>query len=618
MLRAQQTAESRFGDIAFPLFRFAKACACAPAELSARIAEGLADIDPRWGRAATAGGYINIYLNRARVINDFFERGVGDAGAASLVQEAESGALHKSESQDGTRQDDKEQIGASQESAPQQSMLQESAPQDRARQGDAPQSDALVLLYAGQNICIEYSSPNTNKPLHLGHLRNNVLGESIARILSRCGATVVRVNLINDRGIHICKSMAAYQRFGAGSTPQSEQKKPDLFVGDYYVAFDRWQREDARALEEAQQMLVKWEQGDAETRELWQQMRAWALTGIAETYRRTDIHFDALQYESDTYLFGKEIVEQGLARAIFRKAHDGAIEIDLSDIGLDTKTLLRADGTSIYITQDLGTAALRHRRWHFDRMIYVVANEQEYHFQVLFEIMKRLQFPFASRLFHRSYGMVKLPDGRMKSREGNVVDADALIDEVHDAVRREMNAESAYLREASGAEQRELAEKIAISSIHYWLLRADPLKDITFDTNQSISFTGNSGAYILYTITRMHHLRTHARHSAEASDQEASRAPGELLSHELEWQLIFLIAQYEEVIAEAAHNYTPFPIASYLYRLAQLFSRYYHDVPIAKERRPEYRAVRLALIAHLLSLFEHCCHLLVMPIVTDM
>ena len=565
----QNTNSADLGDIAFPLFPFAKRSAMSPTELAERVRQ-LIDDDPdyRWGRPQVASGYLNIYLNRADI-------------AARLLHHDREWEI----------------------------------------------SNAIVdSPLASQKICVEYSSPNTNKPLHLGHLRNNVLGASLARILAHCGATVTRINLINDRGVHICKSMAAYQRFADGAVPSDVGARPDTFVGDYYVRFSQWEREDPTVTKIAQQLLVKWEEGDEAIRRLWRTMRQWVLDGIKQTYRRTDIDFDLYQYESDLYLYGKQIVQNGLDSGVFHAAADGSVEIDLSDVKLGTKTLLRADGTAIYVTQDLGTVVRRYRELDFDRLIYVVANEQEYHFKVLFEIIARLKLPFASRLFHRSYGIVQLPDGRMKSREGTVVDADALIDEVRDAVSREMQSENRYRRRHSDAEKQDIAERIAIASIHYWLMKFDAHKNITFDTEGSISFSGNSGAYILYTIARLHHLLLHGATTDDNSGTNADdsgtnaddNSAGGMPTSDTEWQLLFLIAQFQQVISDAGQAYSPFPVAQYLYRLAHTFSRYYHDVPIAVEKDRALKRARLRLVRRLLLVFERCCYFLVMPTVTNM
>lgn len=429
--------------------------------------------------------------------------------------------------------------------------------------------------------------------------------------------------------------MAAYQRFGAGRTPPESGARPDVFVGDYYIRFAEWERSDpTEAAAEARELLRRWEAEDGEVRRLWADMRQWVLDGMRQTYRRTGIDFDLYQYESDTYLHGKEIVQRGVRSGVFRSAEDGSVEIDLSDVGLDVKKLLRSDGTAIYVTQDLGTVVQRHHDFTFDRLIYVVANEQEYHFRVLFELVSRLRLPFADRLAHRSYGMVQLPDGKMKSREGTVVDADDLIDEVRGVVAHAMKRENRYRTKYTAQEQERIAEQIAVASIHYWLVKFDPRTTITFDTEQSISFTGNSGAYILYTIARIHHLLLHASAEEDAgrgggaddassvdgngSADAAQDADAALLTHEIEWELLFLIAQFSEVIWEAGRDSTPFPIAQYLYRLAQTFSRYYHEVPIAIETDKQLRRARLRLARRLLAVLERCCYFLVMPTVSDM
>ncbi|MCB2173588.1 arginine--tRNA ligase, partial [archaeon] len=471
---------------------------------------------------------------------------------------------------------------------------------DQHRYGD---SDALK----NTKVMIEFSCPNTNKPLHLGHLRNDALGESTARILAAAGADVRKVNLINDRGIHICKSMLAYRTFGDGATPESTAQKSDHFVGDYYVRYAQWEKEDSGAADQAQEMLQKWENGDEETHRLWLLMNRWAIEGIEETYGRTGISFDQTYFESETYKSGRDEIHKGIEKGVFFRDEKGTVWVDLTDIELDKKVLLRADGTSLYLTQDIGTAIQRHQDWPFQKLIYVVASEQRYHFQVLFEVLRRLEKPWAKNLYHLAYGMVNLPEGKMKSREGTVVDADDLIDRLSAMATEEINAKG---RVDAGNDVSQTAEKIALAALHYYLLQTNPIKDMVFNPEESLSFTGNTGPYLQYVGARITSMlrKVPAPESVDAVTPETDD----------EWQLIHYLADYPRVIEEAARNYNPALVAGALYEIAKTFSRFYHDHPIAVAQDPQVRSHRLALSAAIGNVMRHGLHVLNIPFVEQM
>lgn len=459
-------------------------------------------------------------------------------------------------------------------------------------------------------IVLEYSSPNTNKPLHLGHVRNHLLGDSMYRILRALGHDVIRVQVINDRGIHICKSMLAWQKFGNGADPKSSNLKGDHFVGQYYVTFEKAYlaqveeglakgktREEAEAsapiLHEARTMLQQWELGDEAVLNLWRKMNAWVYEGFEETYQRLGIGFDRNYYESQTYLLGKNLIEQGLATGVFRRDEKGAVWADLQDIGLDSKIVLRSDGTSVYITQDLGTAEQRHKDWGFDRMIYTVADEQNYHFKVLFAILGKLGFDWAHRCFHLSYGMVDLPSGRMKSREGKVVDADDLLDEVQALAQVKM-AESEKLQSLAPEERRELALQIGLAALKFYILKVDPTKRMTFNPEDSIDMQGHTGPFVQYAHARI------ASMLAKVSDADAESSGGWALDNDRVWlpaelDLIRQFSQFELSVNLAADQYNPAHVADFAYGLATAFNRFYHDCPVLQEPRSETRLFRLAL-----------------------
>lgn len=458
---------------------------------------------------------------------------------------------------------------------------------------------------------VEYSSPNTNKPLHLGHLRNILLGYSLSQILAACGNRVVKTNIVNDRGIHICKSMLAWQKWGEGATPESAGKKGDHLIGDYYVLFDKHYREQVKELMEsglsedeakaqaplileAREMLRKWEAKDPEVRGLWQKMNEWVYAGFDATYQRMGVGFDKIYYESDTYLEGKELVLKGLEEGIMERHDDGSVWADLTADGLDNKLLLRADGTSVYMTQDIGTAKLRYRDYPIDKMIYVVGNEQNYHFQVLSILLDRLGFKWGKDLVHFSYGMVNLPNGRMKSREGTVVDADDLMaDMVADA--KKVIEERGEIKKLDGATPEEvdtIAETVGMGALKYFLLKVDPRKNMTFNPEESIDFNGNTGPFIQYTYARIRSvLRKAAESGVDTADYSAVK-PGER-----EIALIQRLADFPSTVSEAGRTYSPALIANYAYDLVKEYNQFYHDCTILGETDPAVRSLRLALSA---------------------
>ncbi|MDR0544707.1 MAG: arginine--tRNA ligase [Odoribacteraceae bacterium] len=460
---------------------------------------------------------------------------------------------------------------------------------------------------SGKRFMVEYSSPNTNKPLHLGHIRNNFLGWSVSEILRANGHDVIMVNLVNDRGIHICKSMIAWKHFANGATPESAGKKGDHFVGDYYVRFDRAYKEqveeltkaglsadDARErapiLLEAREMLRKWEAGDPETVALWRRMNDWVLDGFEETYRLMGVSFDKVYFESETYKKGRDLILKGLADGALYRKESGSVWADLTSDGLDHKLLLRDDGTSVYMTQDIGTAHDRFSEFDVDEEIYVVGNEQNYHFQVLALVCRKLGFEWADKIKHLSHGMVELPEGRMKSREGTVVDADDLIAEVIETARatsRELGKLDGYSEE----EAEEVYRKVALGALKYFILKIDPKKTITFNPKESIDFNGNTGPFIQYTYAR---VRSVERKAQEAGIEIRPADPLSPLTTK-EQNLVKLIARLPAVVAEAGANYSPALLANYAYELAKEFNQFYHDYPILKEENPAARATRLLL-----------------------
>ncbi|MDE6051913.1 MAG: arginine--tRNA ligase [Paramuribaculum sp.] len=457
-------------------------------------------------------------------------------------------------------------------------------------------------------VMVEYSSPNTNKPLHLGHVRNNLLGYSLSEILKACGNRVVKTNIVNDRGVHICKSMLAWKKWGEGVTPESCGKKGDHLIGDFYVLFDKhykaeleqlmasgMTKEEAEAasplMQEAREMLRAWEAKDPEVRKLWETMNSWVYAGFDETYKRMGVDFDKIYYESQTYLEGKEKVLEGLEKGLMYRKEDGSVWADLTGDGLDHKLLLRSDGTSVYMTQDIGTAKLRYQDFPIDKMIYVVGNEQNYHFQVLSLLLDRLGFKWGKDLVHFSYGMVELPNGKMKSREGTVVDADDLMDEMV-STAREVSAELGKLDGCSEQEIADITEMVGLGALKYYLLKVDPRKNITFNPAESIDFNGNTGPFIQYTYARIRSVIRKAEEAGMAFTGYEGVKPGER-----EIAVIQRLADYPAVVAEAGRNYSPAVIANYAYDLVKEYNQFYHDCSILKETDPAVRAMRLALSA---------------------
>jgi arginyl-tRNA synthetase len=571
---AETPPSPEMGDLGFPMFGYAKILRKGPPQIAALVAAKLAEAGekiPGEGFAAE-GPYLNVRLDRGAV-------------AAGLLD-----------------------------------RILNPPP-------DAPFGRPGTLK--GSRIMVEFSSPNTNKPLHLGHLRNDVLGESISRILAACGAGVRKVCIINDRGIHICKSMLAYQEHGQGATPESEGLKSDRFVGDWYVRFSKDLKEETEALVRekglekkaaeaqaplmlrAQELLRKWEAGDAATVELWKRMNAWTVQGMKKTYERTGVSFDQYYFESETYLKGKEEVLKGLEKGVFQREADGSVQADLTGENLDKKVLLRSDGTSIYITQDLGLAIYRNRDWPFDRLVYVVGSEQQYHFKVLFTLLEKLGYPWAKNLYHLSYGMVNLPEGKMKSREGTVVDADELIDSLRDLALAEIREKE---REEALGDPAAAAEKVALGALHYYLLQVSPGKDMLFNPKESLSFNGNTGPYLQYMGARISSMLRKEAGSAAAA---GAVKPG-LLSGDAEWELIKTLASYPEAVAESAALMDPSRLAAWIYGLSRAFSRFYHDCPILSAGDPDLAASRLALSRAVRTVLRDALNLICIPFLESM
>ena len=572
-ITAELPPKPEMGDIGFPMFTYAKLFRKGPPEIAAMLARCLSEtaaatedsINNTIGTAVADGPYVNVCLDR------------GKAAAAILTE-----------------------------------MLNKPVGQ--------PEN------FTGARFMVEFSSPNTNKPLHLGHLRNDILGESISRILAACGAEVQKVCIINDRGIHICKSMLSYKENGGSKTPESEGIKSDHFVGDWYVAFNRQLKEEteelvkeglakdkaeAPVLKRAQELLRQWEAGDAETVELWKKMNSWTIEGMKKTYERTGISFDQYYFESETYLKGKEEIGKALETGIFYKNEDGAVMIDLEAEKLGKKVLLRSDGTSIYITQDIGLAIYRNRDWPFNRLVYVVGSEQQYHFKVLFTILKKLGFPWAKNLYHLSYGMVNLPEGKMKSREGTVVDADDLIDSLRELALEEIREKE---REEVLNNPQKTAEKIALGALHYFLLSVSPSKDMLFDPKESLSFNGNTGPYLQYMGARISSMLRKAETNADTEEHTSY----ELLSSEPEWELLKVLANYNEAVASAATNMDPSVLGTYLYDLSKAFSRFYHDCPILQAETPALSAARLDLSRAVHKVLKDAFSLICIPFLKEM
>lgn len=565
----QNAPNPEMGDLGAPMFAFAKALRMAPPQIAAGLVEKITD--KSLGEFIAVGPYVNVKLDKS--------------GAASPILKA---IKSQGDSYGSTGSDGKKPL-------------------------------------AGRRVMIEFSSPNTNKPLHLGHVRNDALGESVSRILKAAGADVYKVDLINNRGVHICKSMLAYKLFheAKGDTPESLGMKGDHFVGQCYVEFDKYLKGEKdkpetahpEANQMAEDMLIKWEAGDPEVHALWEKMNGWTFDGVKETYKRTGISFDKYYFESETYLKGKDEIMKGLEKGVFFKAEDGSVRIDVTDVvgkGKDgnnqEKVLLRKDGTSVYITQDIGTAISRHDDWAFNQLVYVVASEQNYHFKVLFHILKKLGFDWADKLFHLSYGMVNLPSGRMKSREGTVVDADNLVDSLHaDAL--------AAIKERGRAEEvgdaDEVAEKVALGALHYYILQATPIKDMLFNPAESLSFNGNTGPYLQYMGARINSILAKAAEAGVTEDSSESAVA--LLSGEDEWALIKTLGDYPNVIAKAAENLDPSLVAAYVYEVAKLFSKFYQNCSIVNAENKQLAGARLYLASCTLQVIKNAMNLVLVP-----
>lgn len=473
----------------------------------------------------------------------------------------------------------------------------------------AANPDFGTLPAKSESVMVEFSSPNTNKPLHLGHLRNNFLGDSVSRILKASGYDVVKACIVNDRGVHICKSMLAYKLWGDAETPETSGMKGDHLIGKYYVLFDKAYKaqigemvaagtarekaeKKAPLMQEVQQLLRLWEQGDPETVALWKQLNDWVYAGFDATYRSIGVSFDKTYYESNTYLLGKEIVEEGLQKGVFYRKDDSSVWIDLTEEGLDQKLVLRSDGTSVYMTQDLGTTDLKFQDFHNNRQIWVVGNEQDYHFKVLFAILRRLGRPYANELYHLSYGMVDLPTGKMKSREGTVVDADDLIQETIDAASTAADeAAKGKLNEFSEAEKADLFHMLGLGALKYYLLKVDPQKRMQFNPAESVDLHGNTGPYIQYVHARIRSILRKAAESGALSEGTVMTAELD----ELEQQLVFLLSQYPQRVLEAGTNYAPSYIAQYAYELAKVFNQFYDKLSILKETDSTKQHTRLVL-----------------------
>ena len=565
----QNAPNPEMGDLGAPMFAFAKALRMAPPQIAADLVEKITD--KSLGEFIAVGPYVNVKLDKS--------------GAASPILKA---IKSQGDSYGSTGSDGKKPL-------------------------------------AGRRVMIEFSSPNTNKPLHLGHVRNDALGESVSRILKAAGADVYKVDLINNRGVHICKSMLAYKLFheAKGDTPESLGMKGDHFVGQCYVEFDKYLKGEKdkpetahpEANQMAEDMLIKWEAGDPEVHALWEKMNGWTFDGVKETYKRTGISFDKYYFESETYLKGKDEIMKGLEKGVFFKAEDGSVRIDVTDVvgkGKDgnnqEKVLLRKDGTSVYITQDIGTAISRHDDWAFNQLVYVVASEQNYHFKVLFHILKKLGFDWADKLFHLSYGMVNLPSGRMKSREGTVVDADNLVDSLHAdalAVIKERG------RDEEVGDADEVAEKVALGALHYYILQATPIKDMLFNPAESLSFNGNTGPYLQYMGARINSILAKAAEAGVTED--SSEAAVALLSGEDEWALIKTLGDYPNVIAKAAENLDPSLVAAYVYEVAKLFSKFYQNCSIVNAENKQLAGARLYLASCTLQVIKNAMNLVLVP-----
>ncbi len=554
-LVVQTPPKPEMGDLAFPLFPYAKLFKTSPPNIVKMLSDRLSKKeDIRLEQLLPAGPYLNIIID-----------------VASLASHIEKEVSKK-----------KEKYGHS-------------------------------LRLQNKNVMVEFSCPNTNKPLHLGHLRNDAIGMSISRLLEANGAEVQKVNLINNRGVHICKSMLAYNKFSNKETPESSGIKGDHLVGKYYVRFAAWEKEDPSATQQAQDMLKKWEDGDEEVLSIWHTMNKWTLDGVNETYNKTGISFDAYYYESDTYKLGRDIVHKGVEKGVFYKEEDGSVWIDLEPINLDKKVVLRKDGTSLYLTQDIGTAIQRHEKWPFDSLIFVVASEQAYHFKVLFYVLAQLGYEWAENLFHLAYGMVNLPDGKMKSREGTVVDADDLVASLTLLAKNEIIAKS---REDMVSNVDEVSSDIALGALNYYLLQTTATKDMIFNPDDSISFNGNTGPYLQYMGARISSMLR----KWEDMKDEFDTVPFDpsLLSLQDERELIKSVALFGSLVTLAAKEYNPSVITSYLYDVSRLFSRYYHDHQILKAPTKTLIKARVTLVSMVLQVLKNAYYIVGIPFLESM
>lgn len=539
---AQPPTKPELGDLGIPMFPFSKPLGMPPNKIAEEVLKIiLAQPHPNIGEFLTAGAFVNLRINKADAMGSILGR--------IIAQGDEYGSFN----------------------------------------------DNNKKPLEGNRVMIEFSSPNTNKPLHLGHLRNDALGESVSRILKKAGADVYKVDLINNRGVHICKSMLAYQLFheAKNETPESLHIKGDHFVGQCYVEFEKERQVHPEVEKQAEDMLILWEQNDPAIHALWQKMNDWTLNGIKTTYERTGITFDRIYLESETYLKGKDEILKGLDKGIFYKAEDGSVRIDITPIvGKNEKNhekvLLRKDGTSVYITQDIGTAISRHEDWPFNQLVYVVATEQNHHFKVLFYILKQLGFDWAQKLYHLSYGMVNLPTGRMKSREGTVVDADDLLDNLH--------AEALALIKQKKSDEAldnpdDVAEKVALAALHFYLLQVSPNKNMLFNPEESLNFNGDTGPFIQYTVARINSVLTKAADKGIASSNEHLA----LLAKPEEWALVKNLGAFPETVQKSAETFDPSIIAIYALRTCQLYNKFYQECPILDQNQPELSSARLYL-----------------------
>ena len=580
MLQLQKTRSEFEGNLTLVVFPFVKAAKKSPEQTAQEIGEYL--------KANCAA------VEKFNVVKGFLNLCIGDGAWLQLLQTI----------------DQNEHFGTK-----------------SVHEGSCDPSVASDQRSSAPLVMIEYSSPNTNKPLHLGHVRNNLLGWSLAQIMEANGYRVVKTNIVNDRGIHICKSMLAWLKYGNGETPESSGKKGDHLIGDYYVAFDKHYREEVKALaaqfvagglpadkaeekakqeapliKEAHEMLVKWEQNDPEVRALWEKMNSWVYAGFDETYKKMGVSFDKIYYESQTYLKGKAKVEEGLAKGLFERHDDGSVWADLTNEGLDQKLLLRSDGTSVYMTQDIGTAEMRFQDYPIDKMIYVVGNEQNYHFQVLSILLDRLGFKWGKELVHFSYGMVELPNGKMKSREGTVVDADDLMAlMVEDAYKTSM--ELGKFDDMTEEERREIARIVGMGALKYFILKVDARKNMLFNPEESIDFNGNTGPFIQYTYAR---IRSILRKAASMTNMAslASLASSINLSDK-EVELIQKMNEFGAAVEQAGNDYSPSGIANYCYELTKVFNQFYHDYSILNEPDEQKKAVRLVIARNVAKIIKN-------------